>query len=79
MLLVESWCGLRDCANGVIGNTEYHLDRRVHCAEPEGPDRELHQRVLSADGVEWRSRFESALYSCEIPKHDAQASILISR
>ena len=26
------------------GGAEYHMDRRMHRAEPEGPDRELHQR-----------------------------------
>jgi len=69
------------CANGAfcaIGNTEYYLDRRVHCAEPEGPDWELHQRLLSVDCMDWRSSSDSALYSCEIPKRDAQASTLIA-
>lgn len=33
---------------GITGNTEYHLDRGVHRAEPEGSHRELHLRVLDA-------------------------------
>ena len=29
------------------GNPEHHMDLRVHCAEPEGPNRELHQCLLN--------------------------------
>ena len=29
-----------------VGNPEHHVDRRVHSAEPEGADRQLHQRLL---------------------------------
>ena len=30
----------------VSGDSQHHLDRRVHRPEPEGADRELHQRLL---------------------------------
>ncbi len=34
------------CANTLTGNSEYYMDRRMHCAKPERKDRELHQCVL---------------------------------
>jgi V-type H+-transporting ATPase subunit d len=30
-----------------LGNPEYYLDRRMHSTEPEGPDRQLHQCILT--------------------------------
>lgn len=29
------------------GDSKHHLDSRMYCAEPEGEDRKLHQRVLT--------------------------------
>ena len=43
---------------GDTGNSEYHLDRRVHSAEPKGEDRKLHQHILS--GEDWRR----CLFAC---------------
>jgi hypothetical protein len=32
--------------NVLAGNSQHHLDLRVHCAKPERQDRQLHLRVL---------------------------------
>jgi hypothetical protein len=32
--------------NNNTGNPQHHLDIRVYCPEPEGQDRQLHQRLL---------------------------------
>jgi len=31
----------------ITGNSQYHMDRRVYCAEPERQNRELYQRALT--------------------------------
>ena len=36
----------QNLANHSTGNPQHHLDRRMHCAEPERADRQLHQCVL---------------------------------
>lgn len=40
-----SFVSLRYACNGVLimtGNSQHHLDRRMHCSEPKGSHRELH-------------------------------------
>jgi hypothetical protein len=55
--VVYSWVKLREqvCflsstftnyTNSNTGNPQRHLDIRVYCSEPEGQDRQLHQRLL---------------------------------
>lgn len=92
--VVYAWVKLREqvCYNsprgigcvgcGVLifgaGDTEYHVDSGVHRAEPEGSDRELHQRFLEAcNGYAWCS--DSRAYIARyhdtfgyIPSHAAQ-------
>lgn len=71
--IVYAWVKLREQVRLVIlfveivrgkltvwaGNTEHHVDCRVHCAEPERQDKQLHQRVLN---VVWTC--ETCVYSC---------------
>ena len=40
------WFGLHLFRCLFAGNTKYHVDRRVHCTEPKGEDRELYQCLL---------------------------------
>ena len=46
------------------GNPEYHLDRRVHRAEPEGPRGQLHQCVLDSEHHRRVWRFGTGMYCC---------------
>ena len=56
--VVYSWVKLREQVSRLLptfinhtnsntGNSQHHLDIRVHCPEPKGQDRQLHQRLLS--------------------------------
>ena len=62
----------RECTNEIIGNTEHHVDRGMHCTEPKGPDWELHQRVLIG------LRALQILYKSEIPMLSVVLPFLIT-
>jgi len=55
-------------ADSWTGDTEHHVDLGVHCAEPEGPDWELYQRVLIAILV---SAAGVLAFACTVPRYQA--------